>query len=117
MKALTYALSVAVASLALATGATAQTSHDHASMQAQASTSAKAVLADGEVRKIDRAKGTVTLKHGPLTALNMPPMTMSFVAKNPAILANVKEGDKVRFAYELGKDGELVVTALTVVTK
>jgi Cu/Ag efflux protein CusF len=92
--------------------------HDHSMMaQQSASAPAKAAPAEGEVRKVDRAKGTITLKHGPLTALNMGPMTMVFVAKDKKLLDNVKEGDKVRFTPEQAKDGELFVTTLEVVGK
>jgi Cu(I)/Ag(I) efflux system protein CusF len=113
MKALIFAVSLAIASMALPAGVFAQMNHDH-SMQPMP---AKVVLADGEVRKVDRNNGTVTLKHGPLTALNMPPMTMTFVAKRPALLVNVKEGDKVRFTPEQGNDGTLFVSSFEVVKK
>ena len=112
------ALAAAFAALAAAVGpaATAQSTHDHSTMaQQSASQPVKAAMAEGEVRRIDRAKGTITLKHGPLAALNMGPMTMVFVAKDKKLLDNVKEGDKVRFTPEQGKGGELFVTALEVV--
>lgn len=111
------ALTAAFAALAAAVGpaATAQTTHDHSMAQQSASQPVKAAMAEGEVRRIDRAKGTITLKHGPLVALNMGPMTMVFVAKDKKLLDNVKEGDKVRFIPEQGKGGELFVTALEVV--
>ena len=112
-------LTAAFAALAAAGApfATAQsTTHDHSMMaQQSAAQPTKPAMAEGEVRKIDRAKGTITLKHGPLTALNMGPMTMVFVAKDKKLLDNVKEGDKVRFTPEQGKGGELFVTALEVV--
>jgi Cu/Ag efflux protein CusF len=41
----------------------------------------------------------------------MPAMTMAFPVKDAALLTNLKEGDKVRFALE--KSGEnLVVTRI-----
>jgi Cu(I)/Ag(I) efflux system periplasmic protein CusF len=55
---------------------------------------------DGEVRKVDKANGKVTLKHGPIANLDMAPMTMVFVVKDPAMLARVKTGDKVKFKAE-----------------
>jgi Cu(I)/Ag(I) efflux system protein CusF len=117
MKAMSFAVALAIASAALSAGVFAQMNHDHSMQpaQMQSSAPAKAVLADSEVRKVDRTNGTVTLKHGPLIALNMPPMTMTFVAKRPTLLANVKEGDKVRFTPEQGKDGTLIVSSLEVV--
>ena len=52
---------------------------------------------DGVIKKIDAAKGKVSIAHGEITNLKMPPMTMSFKAKDPAILKPWKEGDKIRF--------------------
>lgn len=53
--------------------------------------------ADGEVRRIDKAAGKVTLRHGDLKELEMPPMTMVFEVKDKAMLDGVKQGDKVKF--------------------
>ena len=44
---------------------------------AQAQTAA-AHPATGVVKSVDRAKGTVTLAHGPVKSLNWPAMTMPF---------------------------------------
>ena len=55
---------------------------------------------DSEVRKVDRAAGKVTLKHGPIANLEMPPMTMVFRVREPAMLEKVKAGDKVKFKAE-----------------
>lgn len=57
-------------------------------------------FAEAEVRKVDAANGKVTLKHGEIKNLDMPPMTMVFQARDPAQLANVKAGDKVRFTAD-----------------
>jgi Cu(I)/Ag(I) efflux system protein CusF len=54
-------------------------------------------MIDGEVRKIDKGTRTITLRHGEIKPLNMPPMTMVFEAKEPAMLDKVKVGDKVKF--------------------
>ncbi len=53
--------------------------------------------ARGVVRKLDLASGKVTLKHGPIQSLDMPGMTMSFRAKDPALLNGLKPGDEVDF--------------------
>lgn len=96
--------------------ALAQTNHAaHAAPQASVATAPSAALADGEVRAIDRAAGSIVIKHGPLTALNMGPMTMEFIAKDPALLAKVKVGDRVKFTPAQGKDGTLLVTSIAVV--
>lgn len=65
----------------------------------------------GEVRKVDKPAGKVTLKHGPIVNLEMTPMTMTFKVKEPAMLDKVKEGDKVSFKAEMAQ-GAFVVTEL-----
>ena len=57
-------------------------------------------MTDGEVRKIDREAGKITLRHGPIANLDMPGMTMVFRVKDSGMLDRVKEGDKVRFVAE-----------------
>lgn len=66
---------------------------------------------EGEVRKVDLSAQKITLKHGEIKNLDMPPMSMVFQVKNPALLEKVKAGDKVKFvAEQIG--GALVVTDL-----
>lgn len=68
-----------------------------------------AQLANGEVRKVDKDAKKLTIKHGPIVNLDMPPMTMVFQVKDPAMLDQIKAGDKIRFSAEnLG--GALTVT-------
>ena len=57
-------------------------------------------MASGEVRKIDKTQGKITIRHGPLTTLDMPAMTMVFRVKDPAMLDQVREGDKIKFVAE-----------------
>ncbi|MDP2075980.1 MAG: copper-binding protein [Hydrogenophaga sp.] len=54
-------------------------------------------MAEAEVRRVDTAAGKISLKHGEIKNLDMPPMTMVFQVSDPALLGKVKEGDKVRF--------------------
>ncbi|UPK34164.1 copper-binding protein [Bradyrhizobium sp. 186] len=55
----------------------------------------------GEVKKIDEGAGKITLKHGPAKNLGMDePMTMVYRVKDPAVLTQVKVGDKVTFEAE-----------------
>jgi Cu/Ag efflux protein CusF len=70
-----------------------------------------AALADGEVRKIDKDAGKLTLKHGPIANLEMPGMTMVFKVADPKMLEALKEGDKVRFAADR-INGAMTVTAI-----
>ena len=68
-------------------------------------------LADGEVRKLDKEAMKITLKHGPIRSLDMPAMTMVFQVKDPALLENIKAGDRVKFeAQKLG--GAFTVTRI-----
>jgi Cu(I)/Ag(I) efflux system protein CusF len=65
------------------------------------------------VKKV-KANGMITIAHGPLANLGMPPMTMTFGVKDKALLKGVKPGDKVRFLPEQS-GGSLIVTRLTVI--
>jgi len=57
--------------------------------------------ADAEVRRIDPQAGTVSLRHGPIANLDMPPMTMVFQVTDRALLQRVQPGHRVRFTAEL----------------
>jgi Cu(I)/Ag(I) efflux system periplasmic protein CusF len=57
-------------------------------------------LNEGEVRKVDKDAKKITIKHGPLATLEMPAMTMVFQVKDPAMLDQVKAGDRIRFDAE-----------------
>lgn len=51
---------------------------------------------DGEIRKVDKETGKVTLKHGPVSGeLDMPGMTMVFQVKDRSLLDQLKPGDRV----------------------
>lgn len=54
-------------------------------------------LSDGTVLAVDRTAMNVTISHGPLVNLGMPPMTMGYEVADPVILEGIKPGDKVRF--------------------
>ncbi len=73
------------------------------------SVAAWAQPADGEVKKIDKAQGKVTLKHGEIKNLDMPAMTMVFRVKDAKMLDGLAEGAKVKFAAEK-IDGQYTVT-------
>ena len=66
-------------------------------------------LAEAEVRRVDAANGRLQLRHGPIANLDMPPMTMVFRVKSPALLEGLKEGDRILFAAEK-IDGAYTVT-------
>ena len=61
---------------------------------------------NGEVKKIDESAGKITLKHGPAKSLGMDEgMTMAYRGKDPAMLKQVKVGDKVQFEAESADNG------------
>lgn len=76
-----------------------------------AAIAAHAQAYDGEVRKIEKAQGKITLRHGELKALDMPPMTMVFRVKNTQLLDTLAVGDKVKFDADK-IDGAYTVTAI-----
>ena len=92
-----FAHSLVVAALLVLPGAYADEAH-HRGTTAVAQVSE--ALSEGEVRKVDKDAKKITIKHGPLANLDMPPMTMVFTVKDPALLDHAKAGDKVRFRAE-----------------
>ena len=105
---------LAVAAVALTASAQAQSdASDHASHYPATTASANAAPTptEGEVRKIDKEQGKVTLKHGPIENLGMPGMTMVFKAADPKMLDALKTGDKVKFAAD-NVNGALTITAI-----
>jgi Cu/Ag efflux protein CusF len=64
---------------------------------------------NGEVKKIDEGAGKITLKHSPAKGLGMDEgMTMIYRMKDPAMLRQVKAGDKVKFEAEEAASGYTV---------
>ena len=68
-------------------------------------------MSDAQVRKVDKEQGKITLKHGEIKSLDMPPMTMVFAVKDKAMLDTVKAGDKVRFKA-VNENGKLTVVEM-----
>lgn len=66
----------------------------------------------GEVTKLDRTQGRITLKHGEIKNLEMPPMTMVFQVREAKLLDGINVGDRVRFAAEK-IDGRFTVTVIS----
>lgn len=95
----TFALAFALTTL-VAPAAFADAGHaghgDHG-----ASATASASLSDGQIKKVDKAAGKITVAHGPLQNLGMPGMTMAFAVKDAGWLDRFKVGDKVRFLVEM----------------
>jgi Cu/Ag efflux protein CusF len=102
-----------LAAAALVAPAAAQTPMDHSKMMGPAKADARGAMdmADGEVRRVDKAAGKVTLRHGEIKQLDMPPMTMVFEVKDKAMLDTLKPGDKVKFRA-VDDSGKLTVTEI-----
>ena len=85
--------SIAAAALAPTAGATSHvpSAGGHAEHHA---------LSDGEVRRVDKDAKKLTIRHGPIQNLDMPPMTMVFQVQDAAMLDTVKPGDKIKFAAD-----------------
>lgn len=99
---------VLLAGLATVQSGIAQDAHKghHGAAQGAAPASE---MAAGEVKKIDKGAGKITIKHGRIYRLEMEPMTMVFRVSDPKMLDQVKVGDKIRF------DADKLKGALTVV--
>lgn len=103
MKSIRNAVFAASLILSSFTGANAQST--------QGSATAAEAMSTGEVKKVDKGAGKLTIKHGPLKNLNMDAMTMVFRVKASVTLDQVNVGDKIRFVAE-EPNGQLTVTRL-----
>jgi Cu(I)/Ag(I) efflux system periplasmic protein CusF len=65
----------------------------------------------GEITKLDKAAGKVTLKHGEIKNLDMPPMTMVFRVADPKMLDSLAVGSRISFTAER-VDGQYTLTSV-----
>lgn len=103
--------SMALAFAGLLAAAVAGAAAPAFAQQPAAASADAAAMTAGEVKKVDKQAGRVTLQHGDIKNLNMPAMTMAFAVKDKSLLDKVKPGDKVRFAA-VDDNGRLTVTAI-----
>ncbi len=82
-------------------GIAADDHSEHMHMQAQMTTQTPMQMVEGQVKKVDKTAGKVTLAHGPLVNLGMSAMTMEFSVKDTAWLNQIKEGDKIHFMADM----------------
>lgn len=74
--------------------------------------------ANAERPRVYRASGTVqrisgrsvTLRHGPVPALEWPAMTMGFATQQPDQLRGLQQGDRVSFTFEQADTGPRIVS-------
>src|ERR1700738_756156 len=73
---------------------------------------AQSTMTDGLVITIDQAAGKITIKHGPLKQFEMDEgMTMVYRADDPAVLKNIRVGDKIKFVDDR-VNGQFTVTRI-----
>ncbi len=85
--------------------------HGHAPAASTSSMAAAPSLSEGKVRRVNASAGTVTIAHGPLANLDMPPMTMTFRVLDKGSLDGLSAGDSIRFAAQMDGD-EFVVSEI-----
>ncbi len=72
--------------------------------------------AEGKVDSFEAKAGTISITHGPISALNWPGMTMDFILANSALLSGIKPGTAVSFEFVERNPGEWVITAIRPIT-
>ena len=105
MKRLALALLVAAAAAHAGSPAVAQT---------KAAAGGPTEMTDGEIRKVDKDGAKLTIRHGEIKNLDMPPMTMVFVVKDTAVLDKLQPGAKIRFKA-VNDGGRLTATEIVAV--
>lgn len=68
-------------------------------------------MSDGTVQRLNLERGTITLQHGNIPSLQMPPMTMTFKLERPELAQGLKAGDAVKFSV-IEKNRDYVVTKI-----
>ena len=76
-----------------------------------ATVQARADLTTGEVRKVDKENGKVTIRHERIVNLNMPPMTMVFRVADKGMLNTLRPGDRILFRA-VENNGVLTLTEI-----
>ena len=106
------AVAIAAFTVTLTPGVHAQATMDPNKMDGMKTQAAPASdMTDGEVRKVDKDAGKLTLKHGDIKSLDMPGMTMVFGVKDKAMLDKLAPGDKIKFKV-VNDAGKFTVTEI-----
>jgi Cu(I)/Ag(I) efflux system periplasmic protein CusF len=77
-----------------------------------ATVNAQAPTASGEITKLDKAAARITLKHGEIKNLDMPPMTMVFRVADARLLDGLAVGQRIGFTADR-VNGQYTVTSVT----
>ena len=94
-----------------ATPAAGHGSHQHHAPASSSAGKASEEWVEGEVRRVDRDQGKLTLRHDEIRSLDMPPMTMVFEVAVPAQMEGLSPGDRVQFQV-VAEGGRHRITAL-----
>ena len=107
VRAAVVAAGFAVAGVPLAL---AHEGEDHSADASPAAATTKASpMVAGEVTKVDTEQGKLSIKHAAIPNLGMEPMTMVFKTGDPAMLKDLKAGDKINFTADK-VNGQLTAT-------
>ena len=109
-----FKTTVLIVGLAVAaSSATLSTAQSTAPAKQSGATTASAAsdMAQGEIQKVDKDTGRLTIKHGEIKNLDMPGMTMVFATKDKTMVDKVKTGDKIRFKA-VNENGKFIVTEI-----
>ena len=101
-------ITIATLFVALATPVLAQQKSEGHSAHHPTAAASAADMTEGEIRKVDKDAKKLTVKHGEIKSLDMPPMTMVFQVKDASVLDKLKVGDKVRFVVQKSDTGFVV---------
>ncbi len=104
-------LAASAFALALLASPAARADDAHHGAKEPVASGSPVALTNAEVRRVDKAARKITLRHEEIKSLDMPPMTMVFQVKDPAMLDKVRAGDRVRFAAE-DVGGAITLTTL-----
>jgi len=55
----------------------------------------------GEIRRLDPDRQRMTIRHGEIKHLDMPPMTMVFQVRDPALFQDLQASDQIEFKVVL----------------
>jgi Cu(I)/Ag(I) efflux system protein CusF len=79
--------------------------------QSTEATNAETAYTEGEEKRVDLSLGKITIKHGFIKNLDMPPMTMVFTVKEKSLLHDIEVGQQVRFKV-ISEGPKIVITDL-----
>jgi Cu(I)/Ag(I) efflux system periplasmic protein CusF len=71
------------------------------------------IQASGKLNSISMKKHKVNITHGPIPALNWPPMKMDFSVKKGVALSGLKSGQKVKFSLIKSGEYDYMITTIT----